>query len=139
MLNCIILQGRLKNAPELRQTQTGISVATATIAVSRNRKDASGEYKTDWIDLVFWGKTADHASRWFGKGDMAVVRGRLESRDWEDKNGNKRRSWEVHVESIDFCFGKRESSNNYAPEYDARAVQEVDDFAEIPDDSIVPF
>lgn len=139
MLNCIILQGRLKAAPELRHTQTGTPVATATLAVSRNRKDQRGEYPTDWIELVFWGKTAEHASRWFNKGDMAVVRGRLESRDWEDKNGNKRRSWEVQVETIDFCGSKRESNNNYAPEYDARSAQEVDDFAELPDDGEVPF
>ncbi|WP_122788793.1 single-stranded DNA-binding protein [Intestinibacillus sp. Marseille-P6563] len=109
MLNCIILQGRLGDTPELRHTQTGTPVATSTLAVSRNRKNPNGEYPTDWIELVFWGKTAEHASRWFNKGDMAVVRGRLESRDWEDKNGNKRRSWEVQVETIDFCGSKNEN------------------------------
>ena len=139
MLNCIILQGRLKAAPELRHTQTGTPVATATLAVSRNRKDHRGEYPTDWIELVFWSKTAEHASKWFGKGDMAVVRGRLESRKWQDKNGNNRVSWEVQAESIDFCGGKRDSGNNYSPEYDARAVQEVDDFTDLPDDEDLPF
>ena len=107
MLNTISIQGRMKAKPDLRQTKNGTSVAQATLAVQRSRKDPNGEYPTDWIDVVFWGKTAEHAAKWFGKGDMAIVSGRLESRDWEDKNGQKRRSWEIQANEIHFC-GKRD-------------------------------
>ena len=94
MLNCIIIQGRLKDDVELRYTQSNTAVCSAVLAVQRSRKASNGEYPVDWIDVVFWGKTAEHVHQWFHKGDMAVVRGRLESRDWEDRNGNRRRSWE---------------------------------------------
>lgn len=137
MLNKIILQGRLKADLELRSTHSGTSVAGGTLAVQRSRKDASGEYPTDWVDVVFWGKTAEHAAQWFHKGDMCIVSGRLESRDWEDKNGNKRRSWEVQVESIDFCGGKSEGKRQ-SREDDFTETE--DDFTETEDDdSDVPF
>ena len=130
MLNKIILQGRMKADLELRSTHSGTSVAGSTLAVQRSRKEASGEYPTDWVDVVFWGKTAEHAAQWFHKGDMCIVSGRLESRDWEDKNGNKRRIWEVQVESIDFCGGKSEGKRQ----------SREDDFTETEDDdSDVPF
>lgn len=128
MLNSIVIQGRFKADLELRHTQYNTAVASGTLAVQRSRKDASGEYPTDWIDVVFWGKSAEHASQWFHKGDMAIVRGRLESRDWKDKNGNKRRSWEVQAESIDFCGNRKEKSTPEA---------ETDEFTETDDD--VPF
>ena len=128
MLNCIIIQGRFGEDPELGYTRSNTAVCGATLAVQRSRKGQDGEYLTDWIDCVFWGKTAEHVKNWFHKGDLAVVRGRLESRDWEDKNGNKRRSWEVQAESIDFCGGgkKEEKKPN-------------SDFCEPDDDGDVPF
>lgn len=132
MLNCIIIQGRFKADTELRYTQANTAVVSATLAVNRSRKGQDGTYPTDWIDVVFWGKTAEHVHTWFHKGDMAIVRGRLESRDWEDKNGNKRRSWEVQAESIDFCGGKKDE---HAQPQDIPA----DDFTELDDDGIVPF
>ncbi len=130
MLNCIVIQGRLKADAELRHTQSGKPVATVTLAVSRNRKNQNGDYPTDWIDVVFWGNTAEHVSRWFHKGNQAIVRGRLESKDWEDKNGNKRRSWEVQAESIDFC-GSRKDSGGYNSPQD---VQCDDEWSELNDD-----
>lgn len=108
MLNKIILQGRLTKDFELRYTQSNTAVAGGTLAVQRSRKDAGGKYPSDFIDVVLWSRLAEHAHTWFHKGDMCIVSGRLESRDWEDKNGNKRRSWEVQCESIDFCGGKSE-------------------------------
>lgn len=130
MLNCIVIQGRMKADAELRHTTSGTAVASITLAVNRGRKDQNGEYPTDWIDVVLWGKTAEHVSRWFHKGDMMIVRGRLESRDWEDKNGNKRRSWEVQAESVDFCGGKR----------DAETAVTADGFSVLDDDDgEVPF
>lgn len=134
MLNCIILQGRLKDAPTLRHTYSNTAVASAVLAVQRSRKNQDGEYPVDWIDVVFWGKTAEHAAKWFGKGDMALVRGRLESRDWEDKQGNRRRSWEVQAESIDFCGKKQDKAQ---PD----VQPEEDDFTELDegDADDVPF
>lgn len=122
MLNCIIIQGRLKADPELRYTKSNTAVCSVTLAVQRSRKDQSGDYPVDWIDCVFWGKTAEHINQWFSKGDMALVRGRLESRDWEDQNGNKRRSWEVQAENIDFCGksdgGQKKKSSSAEPDGD---------------------
>lgn len=106
MLNKIILQGRLTKDLELRYTQSNTPVAGGTLAVQRSRKDTDGQYQSDFVDICLWGKLAEHASTWFHKGDMCIVSGRLESRDWQDKNGNKRSSWEVQVESIDFCGGE---------------------------------
>ena len=133
MLNCIIIQGRFKADPELRYTQSNTAVCSATLAVQRSRKDQDGDYPVDWIDRAFRGKTAEHVKNWFHKGELAVVRGRLESRDWEDKNGNKRRSWEVQAESIDFC-GKSEGQKNKAMD-----VEPEGDFYGPEDDSDCPF
>ena len=130
MLNCIIIQGRFKADPELRYMQSNTAVCSATLAVQRSRKGQDGEYPTDWIDCVFWGKTAEHVKNWFHKGELAIVRGRLESRDWEDKNGNKRRSWEVQAESIDFC-GKSESKANTTPA-DSDTISPADDDGDVP-------
>ena len=96
MLNRIILMGRLTRDPELRHTQAGTSVASFSLAVDRDFKDKStGEKGTDFIDIVAWRSSAEFVSRFFTKGRMAVVEGRLQLRDWTDKDGNKRRTAEV--------------------------------------------
>ena len=106
MLNHIVLMGRLTRDPELRRTGSGISVASFTLAVDRDfaSKDAreSGERETDFIDIVAWRSTADFVSRYFTKGRMAVVTGRLQIRNWTDKEGNKRRSAEVVADNVYF-------------------------------------
>jgi single-strand DNA-binding protein len=137
MLNCIIVHGRLKADPEVRHTQSNTAVVSITLAVQRSRKDQNGDYPTDWIDCVLWGKTAEHAARWFRKGDQAIVKGRLESRDWQDKNGNNRRSLEVQAESIDFCGGRSQQSQQPT----GKPVNvSGDDFTELlGDDGDVPF
>lgn len=132
MLNTIIIQGRFKAAPELRHTASNTAVCSATLAVQRSQKDQNGEYMTDWVDVVFWGKTAEHVTAWYHKGDMAIVRGRLESRKWQDKNGNNRVSWEVQAESIDFCGSK--SENKAKPQEPQSDFQELSD-----DDGDLPF
>ena len=92
MLNKIFLMGRLTRDPELRRTQTGTPVASFSLAVDRDFKDkATGERSTDFIDVVAWRQTAEFVSRYFTKGRMAVVEGRLQIRDWTDKEGGKRR------------------------------------------------
>ena len=101
MLNRIILMGRLTRDPELRHTQTGTPVASFSLAVDRDFKDkTTGEKSTDFIDIVAWRQTAEFVSRFFTKGRMAVVEGRLQIRDWTDKDGNK---YVIHKnESISF-------------------------------------
>ena len=131
MLNCTMLQGRLTKAPELRHTQSGAAVCSFTLAVERSRKEQDGSRKADFIDCIAWGKTGEFVCQWFEKGQLMLVRGRLEGRDWEDKNGNKRRSWEVICEEARFCEGKGGKT---------QAVSiEKDGFTQLEDDSDVPF
>ena len=103
MLNHIVIMGRLTRDPELRHTQSGTAVASFTVAVDRDFKDKeTGERKTDFIDCVAWRSTGEFVSKYFAKGRMAVVEGRLQLRDWKDKEGNKRRSAEVLASSVYF-------------------------------------
>ncbi len=118
MLNRIILMGRLTRDPELRHTQTGTAVASFSLAVDRDFKDKStGEKSTDFIDIVAWRQTAEFVSRFFTKGRMAVVEGRLQLRDWTDRDGNKRRSAEVIADNVYFGDSRREAeaAGTYAP------------------------
>jgi len=109
MLNKIILMGRLTRDPELRHTQQGTSVASFTLAVDRDFKGRDGgERATDFIDIVAWRATADFVSKYFTKGRMAVVEGRLQIRDWTDKDGNKRRTAEVVADQVYFGDSKRD-------------------------------
>ena len=108
MLNKIFLMGRLTRDPELRRTQTGTPVASFSLAVDRDFKDkATGERSTDFIDVVAWRQTAEFVSRYFTKGRMAVVEGRLQIRDWTDREGGKRRSAEVVADNVYFGESKR--------------------------------
>ncbi len=114
MLNRIIIMGRLARDPELRRTQTGTPVASFRLAVDRDFKDkTTGERATDWIDVVAWRSTAEFVSRYFTKGRMAVVEGRLQIRDWTDKDGGKRRSAEVVAENVYFGDSKRDGDGGY--------------------------
>ena len=110
MLNKIILMGRLTRDPELRHTQTGTAVASFSLAVDRDFKDkATGDRTTDFIDVVAWRQTGEFVSRYFTKGRMAVVEGRLQIRDWTDKDGNKRRSAEVVADNLYFGDSRRDN------------------------------
>ena len=109
MLNRIILMGRLARDPELRHTQSGTPVASFRLAVDRDFKDKNtGEKATDWIDVVAWRQTAEFVSRYFTKGRMAVVEGRLQMRDWTDKEGNKRTAAEVVADNVYSGDSKRD-------------------------------
>lgn len=114
MLNEIILMGRLTRDPELRHTQSGTAVASFALAVDRDYKGQSGERETDFIDVVAWRNTAEFVSRYFHKGRMAVVKGSLQVRDWTDRDGNKRRSYEVLADSVYFADSKRTTSDSDA-------------------------
>ena len=118
MLNKIIIMGRLTRDPELRRTQSGTAVASFALAVDRDYKDqATGERGVDFIDCVAWSHTGEFASRYFSKGRMAVVQGRLQLRDWTDRDGNKRRSAEVVVEQMYFGDSKRDEGGTRATGY----------------------
>ena len=109
MLNHIVLMGRLTRDPELRRTATGVAVATFSIAVDRDfANSATGERETDFIDIVTWRSTAEFVSKYFAKGRMAVVSGRLQIRNWNDKEGNKRRSAEVIADNVYFGDSRRD-------------------------------
>ena len=108
MLNHIVLMGRLTRDPELRRTPSGTAVASFTLAVDR---DFSGDDKqTDFIDIVAWRHTAEFVSKYFSKGQMAAVTGRLQIRDWTDKEGGKRRSAEVVADNVYFAESKKARS-----------------------------
>ena len=113
MLNHITIMGRLTRDPELRRTGSGIAVASFTLAVDRDYSGKDGgEKETDFIDIVAWRQTGEFVSKYFTKGRMAVVSGRLQIRNWTDKEGNKRRSAEVVADSVYFGDSKKESSSS---------------------------
>ena len=144
MLNHIVLMGRLTRDPELRRTGSGVAVASFTIAVDRDYAAQGAERETDFVDIVAWRNTAEFVSKYFAKGRMAVVSGRLQIRNWQDKEGNKRRSAEVVADNVYFGDTKREntgeqsiSTANYAAP--AEGVP-ASDFATLEgDDSLLPF
>ena len=144
MLNKIIIMGRLTRDPELRHTQTGTAVASFTLAVDRDFKEKnSGDRATDFIDVVAWRQTGEFVSRFFTKGRMAVVEGRLQMRDWTDKDGNKRRSAEVVADNVYFGDSKKDDSGSgYSGGYghQAGAYPATGQFAELDeDDGDAPF
>lgn len=109
MLNRTIIMGRLTRDPELRHTQSGTPVASFSLAVERDFKDKStGEKATGFFDVVAWRNSAEFVSRFFTKGRMAVVEGRLQNRDWQDRDGNKRRSTEIIADNVYFGDSKRD-------------------------------
>ena len=112
MLNEIILMGRLTRDPELRYTASNTPVASFSLAVDRDFAPKGEEKQTDFIDCVAWRQTGEFASKYFQKGSMAAVKGRLQIRDWQDKEGNKRRSAEVVVDNVYFGESKRRESSD---------------------------
>lgn len=113
MLNQIVIMGRLTRDPELRRTGSGTAVASFTLAVDRDFSGRDGgEKETDFIDCVAWRQTGEFVSKYFAKGRVAVVSGRLQIRLWTDKDGNKRRSAEVIADSVYFGDSKKESDNS---------------------------
>lgn len=132
MLNKGILMGRLTRDPELRHTQSGTEVCSFTLAIDRDRKDANGEKQTDFIDCVAWNKQAEFVAQWFSKGMMAIVVGRIQSRKWQDQNGNNRTAIEINCEEVSFGETKKNRDSN-------SGIQNSD-FADMPEeDSDVPF
>ena len=122
MLNHIVLMGRLTKDPELRRTGSGIPVASFTLAVDRDFSMKGQEKETDFIDVVAWRSTAEFAAKYFSKGRMAMVSGRLQIRNWNDKDGSKRRSAEVVADNVYFADSKQDGGTA-SPAYPAYPSQ----------------
>lgn len=110
MLNIVAVMGRLARDPEMRQTTTGKSVASFTIACDRGRRDANGQSVCDWMNIVAWDKTAEFVCKYFQKGSMIAVDGRLQSRSYQDKNGQNRIAVEIVANNVNFCGSKESAS-----------------------------
>ena len=110
MLNHIVIMGRLTRDPELRYTQSQTPVASFTVAVDRDYTSQGQEKQTDFIDCVAWRHTGEFVNNYFRKGSMIVVAGRLQSRKWQDRDGNNRTSWEINADNVYFGESKRDNS-----------------------------
>lgn len=127
MLNTIILQGRLTKDAEVRYTQSNKAVASFTVAVDRFGKNS----ETDFINCVAWEKTATFIGNYFHKGDMILVQGRMQSRNFEDKDGHKRTAFEVLVNEVNFC-GSKTKNNDAVDDVSSTTFEELDDDTELP-------
>ena len=152
MLNHIIIMGRMTRDPEMKYTQSNTPVASFSLAVERDFGGRDGgEKQTDFIDCTAWRQTAEFVSKYFAKGSMAVVSGRLQIREWNDREGNKRRSAEVVADNIYFGESKRREggdnrgASNFAPKHEppatsAPTAQPAEPtFTELADESELPF
>ena len=142
MLNKVVIMGRFTKDPELRRTGNGTAVTSFSLACDRDFKSQSGDKETDFIEVVAWKNTAEFVSKYFSKGRMAVVEGRLQIRDWTDKAGNKRTTAEVVADNVYFADSKRsESNDNQRENFNALSGRLSDDFvAALNDDtSELPF
>ena len=146
MLNVVAIMGRLARDPELRQTTTGKNVASFRIACDRGRRDANGQSQADWLDVVAWDRTAEFVCKYFQKGSLIAIDGRLQTRQYQDKNGQNRTAVEIVAQNANFC-GSKESTSP-APQNAAqrpaapsqRTQGEPDaDYALIEDDGDLPF
>lgn len=139
MLNVIAIMGRLSRDPELRQTTTGKNVASFTIACSRGRKDANGKDLVDWIPVVAWEHTAEFVCKYFEKGSLIAIDGRLQSRTYKDRDGNNRTAIEIVANNDNFAGSKRtDGGSNSVPtggSYNEPTVQ----YDEIEDEGDLPF
>ena len=137
MLNHIVIMGRLTRDPELRRTGSGIAVTSFTLAVDRDYtgKDQS-EKETDFLDCVAWRGTGEFVSKYFTKGRMACVSGRLQIREWTDKDGNKRRGAEIVADNVYFADSKNAAENgNNSPTAAAPVMPAAGEFTELDDDT----
>ena len=156
MLNVVATMGRLVADPQLRQTTTGKNVASFRIACDRGRRDANGQNQADFFDVVAWERSAEFVCRYFQKGSLIAVDGRLQSRQYQDKNGNNRQAVEIVAQNINFTGPKSQNQGMGAPAMSAPAPAEYarpaaqpaapaysagsnDDFALIEDEGDLPF
>lgn len=131
MLNKIVIMGRIGREIEKKTTQSGVSVANFVVAVDRDFKNGD-EKVTDWIECVAWRNTADFISKYFGKGRMIVVEGQLQSRKWQDKDGNNRVSWEVQAQNVYFADSKRNDDGQSGGQQFKEVAEHEDDGSSLP-------
>ena len=124
MLNHITIHGRLTADPELKQTQSGVSVCNFTVAVDRSYKNGE-EKHTDFFTVVCWRGLADMVSKYFAKGKEILVSGEMQSRKWQDNEGNNRIAWEIMANGVDFCGSKSDNGGNSAPTNSAPKMEEI--------------
>lgn len=142
MLNTIVLMGRMVRDPEFRTTQSGVSVTSFTLAVDRDMKGPNSERTVDFIDVVAWRQTAEFVCKYFSKGSAVVVKGRLQLRDWKDRDGNNRRTAEVVADNVYFGDSNREkAAGNYGGSFSTNqespaGFSEIDD---VDNDGGLPF
>ena len=128
MLNNIVIMGRLTRDPELRRTSSGVAVASFTLACERDFAAQGETRETDFLDIVAWRYTAEFVDKYFSKGQMAIVTGRLQIRNWQDKEGNKRRSAEILADHVYFGEAKRDKTPQGEPQYDPQGgFSEIED------------
>ena len=137
MLNIVALNGRMVADPELKTTQAGLSVCSFRIAVDRSYSKG-GEKATDFIDIVTFRGTAEFVVRYFRKGQLIGVQGSIQTRNWQDKDGNKRYNVEVVADQVHFA-GKKEDGGTYTEEPPLYKQKESEDFVEVPGDDDLPF
>lgn len=143
MLNVVSLMGRLTADPELRRTPSDISVTTITIAVDRDYVRQGEERQTDFITVVCWRQAAELVCKYFKKGDMIAVNGRIQTRKYEDNQGNKRTAFEIVADAVHFTGSKRDSGSNLSPRNDAPPAPSFEagsnDFEILGNDDDMPF
>ena len=132
MLNIACIMGRLTTDPELKHTQSGVAVTSFTLAVDRSYVKAGEERQTDFITVVAWRGTAEFVCKYFRKGQLMVVQGSIQTRNFTDKDGNKRKAFEIVADNVHFAEGKKEKP-------DVAADDRQTDFEEIPSDGDLPF
>ena len=135
-LNHIVLMGRMVKKPEKKTTQSGVSVCNFTIAVDRDYKNGD-EKVADFVDCVCWRGAADFVERYMDRGRMVVVSGQLQSRKWQDKDGNNRTSWEVHAQNVYFADSRRDGAEQSSPAQSA-ASGVISEMADDPNEDL-PF
>lgn len=142
MLNVVAVMGRLARDPEMRQTTTGKNVVSFSIACDRGRKDANGQSQADWLNIVAWDKTAEFICRYFQKGQLIIIDGRLQSRSYQDKSGQNRTATEIVAQNVNFAGSKE---NTHTAQSTAQSAAPTlsngsgDDYAEIEDNGDLPF
>lgn len=127
MTNVVVIIGRLCADPQLRQTNGGKSVCSFRVACERNKKDADGKSQADFIDVVAWERTGEFISKYFTKGSMIAIEGRLQSRQYQDKNGNNRTVHEVVASNVNFCGAKQKQEKQETSD-DFSIVEDMGDF-----------
>ena len=125
-MNIIAIKGRLVRDPECRKTPNDITTCKITVAVDR-AYSSGGEKQTDFFDCVFWRQGAEFVSKYFSKGKEIIVQGEMQSRKWQDKDGNNRISWEIQNAHAEFCGGKSDNSTPVAPVSDFAVLNDSDD------------